>query len=69
MGHRARVELVLDCADPNSLATFWREASTIATSTGMQPWQSSSPNKESRHRSSSSASPNPKPANTACTST
>jgi hypothetical protein len=26
MGHKARVELVLDCADPNSLATFWQEA-------------------------------------------
>ena len=26
MGHKATVELVLDCADPNGLATFWREA-------------------------------------------
>jgi predicted enzyme related to lactoylglutathione lyase len=26
MGHRARVELVLDCAEPKKLATFWREA-------------------------------------------
>ena len=26
MGHRARVELVLDCAQPKHLATFWREA-------------------------------------------
>ncbi|MFZ0668032.1 MAG: VOC family protein [Acidimicrobiales bacterium] len=26
MGHRARVELVLDCAEPNTLAGFWREA-------------------------------------------
>jgi predicted enzyme related to lactoylglutathione lyase len=26
MGHRARVELVLDCAEPKRLAKFWREA-------------------------------------------
>ena len=26
MGRKARVELVLDCAAPNRLATFWREA-------------------------------------------
>lgn len=26
MGHKARVELVLDCAEPKRLATFWREA-------------------------------------------
>jgi hypothetical protein len=26
MGHTARVELVLDCAEPQSLATFWRQA-------------------------------------------
>ena len=26
MGHRAKVELVLDCAEPERLATFWREA-------------------------------------------
>ena len=26
MGHRAKVELVLDCADPKRLATFWRDA-------------------------------------------
>jgi hypothetical protein len=26
MGHRARVELVLDCAGPRRLAEFWREA-------------------------------------------
>jgi hypothetical protein len=26
MGHRARVELVLDCAEPQRLGTFWREA-------------------------------------------
>jgi Glyoxalase-like domain len=26
MGNRARTELVLDCAEPNRLATFWREA-------------------------------------------
>src|ERR1019366_2675179 len=26
MGHKARVELVLDCAEPRRLATFWREA-------------------------------------------
>jgi hypothetical protein len=26
MGHRAKVELVLDCADPRGLAPFWREA-------------------------------------------
>jgi predicted enzyme related to lactoylglutathione lyase len=26
MGHKARVELVLDCADPRRLAKFWREA-------------------------------------------
>ena len=26
MGHKARVELVLDCADPERLASFWREA-------------------------------------------
>jgi predicted enzyme related to lactoylglutathione lyase len=26
MGHKARVELVLDCAEPTRLATFWREA-------------------------------------------
>jgi hypothetical protein len=26
MGHRATVELVLDCAEPKKLATFWREA-------------------------------------------
>jgi hypothetical protein len=26
MGHRARVELVLDCAEPKGLATFWCEA-------------------------------------------
>ena len=26
MGHKARVELVLDCAEPTSLANFWREA-------------------------------------------
>jgi hypothetical protein len=24
MGHTARVELVLDCAKPRRLATFWR---------------------------------------------
>ncbi len=26
MRHRATVELVLDCAEPKRLATFWREA-------------------------------------------
>jgi predicted enzyme related to lactoylglutathione lyase len=26
MGHKARVELVLDCAEPKRLAKFWREA-------------------------------------------
>jgi hypothetical protein len=26
MAHKARVELVLDCAEPKRLATFWREA-------------------------------------------
>ena len=26
MGHKANVELVLDCADPKRLAHFWREA-------------------------------------------
>ncbi|HXA34503.1 MAG TPA: VOC family protein [Acidimicrobiales bacterium] len=26
MEHKARVELVLDCADPRRLAKFWREA-------------------------------------------
>lgn len=26
MGHKAAVEIVLDCADPERLATFWREA-------------------------------------------
>jgi hypothetical protein len=26
MGHKARVELVLDCAEPKKLARFWREA-------------------------------------------
>jgi predicted enzyme related to lactoylglutathione lyase len=26
MGHRARVELVLDCAEPRRLAEFWRQA-------------------------------------------
>jgi predicted enzyme related to lactoylglutathione lyase len=26
MGHKARVELVLDCAEPQKLATFWRQA-------------------------------------------
>jgi len=26
MGHRATVELVLDCAEPTSLAKFWRGA-------------------------------------------
>jgi hypothetical protein len=26
MGHKARVELVLDCAEPERLAMFWREA-------------------------------------------
>ena len=26
MGRKARMELVLDCAEPKSLATFWREA-------------------------------------------
>jgi hypothetical protein len=26
MGHKARVELVLDCAEPGRLAEFWREA-------------------------------------------
>jgi predicted enzyme related to lactoylglutathione lyase len=26
MGHAARVELVLDCAEPRRLATFWRAA-------------------------------------------
>jgi predicted enzyme related to lactoylglutathione lyase len=26
MGHKATVELVLDCRDPNRLAKFWREA-------------------------------------------
>jgi predicted enzyme related to lactoylglutathione lyase len=26
MGRRARVELVLDCSEPDSLATFWRQA-------------------------------------------
>jgi predicted enzyme related to lactoylglutathione lyase len=26
MGRRAKVELVLDCAEPQRLATFWREA-------------------------------------------
>ena len=26
MGHKAKVELVLDCADPERLAMFWREA-------------------------------------------
>jgi predicted enzyme related to lactoylglutathione lyase len=26
MGHKAKVELVLDCAEPKRLATFWREA-------------------------------------------
>jgi predicted enzyme related to lactoylglutathione lyase len=26
MGQRARVELVLDCAEPKRLAKFWREA-------------------------------------------
>ena len=26
MGHKARVELVLDCTEPTRLATFWREA-------------------------------------------
>ena len=26
MGHRTRVELVLDCAEPTRLAAFWREA-------------------------------------------
>jgi predicted enzyme related to lactoylglutathione lyase len=26
MGHKATLELVLDCADPKRLAEFWREA-------------------------------------------
>ena len=26
MGQKARLELVLDCAEPERLATFWREA-------------------------------------------
>jgi predicted enzyme related to lactoylglutathione lyase len=26
MGRKARVELVLDCAEPKRLATFWRQA-------------------------------------------
>jgi len=26
MGHKAKVEFVLDCAEPRRLATFWREA-------------------------------------------
>jgi len=26
MGHKARVELVLDCAEPEKLASFWRKA-------------------------------------------
>ncbi len=26
MGHKTKVELVLDCAEPAMLATFWREA-------------------------------------------
>jgi glyoxalase superfamily protein len=26
MGHKASVELVLDCADPERLASFWRDA-------------------------------------------
>ena len=26
MGHKARMELVLDCAEPPRLARFWREA-------------------------------------------
>src|ERR1700724_2535117 len=26
MGRKAKVELVLDCAEPKRLATFWREA-------------------------------------------
>jgi hypothetical protein len=26
MGHKAKVELVPDCAEPRKLATFWREA-------------------------------------------
>ena len=26
MGHRATMELVLDCAEPANLAAFWRQA-------------------------------------------
>jgi predicted enzyme related to lactoylglutathione lyase len=26
MGHKARLELVLDCAEPETLATFWSQA-------------------------------------------
>ncbi|MGQ0826255.1 MAG: VOC family protein [Actinomycetota bacterium] len=26
MGRKARVDLVLDCADPSKLVDFWREA-------------------------------------------
>jgi predicted enzyme related to lactoylglutathione lyase len=26
MGHRAKLEIVLDCAEPKRLAEFWREA-------------------------------------------
>ena len=26
MGHKARMELVLDCAEPEALSQFWREA-------------------------------------------
>lgn len=26
MGHKAKVEIVLDCAEPERLAIFWREA-------------------------------------------
>ena len=35
MGHKAEVELVVDCAEPKRLARFWREALDYATTTRM----------------------------------
>jgi hypothetical protein len=69
MGHKATLEVVLDCEEPKRLAEFWREALDYRDYNTDANLAVLVPKKGSLHRFSSRGSPNPKRARTAFTST
>jgi hypothetical protein len=69
MGRKARVELVLDCAEPKRLATFWREALDYRDYYTDAKLAVLVPKEGIASPLLLQAYPNPKPARTACTST